>query len=109
SCERLASDDPPQDLWLDLRWRGDAQEGGLSAQIVVTVQNEIGALSDVAGVIARYGVSIANIRLSNRSQGFVEMAIDVEVKDVRQLNNLLAGLRVSKSVVSAERKDAEHP
>ena len=106
SCERLAAEDPPQDLWLDLRWRGDAEETSYFAQIVVTVNNEIGVLSDVASVIARYGVSIANIKLQNRSQGFVELVVDVEVKDARQLANLIGGLKASKSVITADRRDA---
>lgn len=107
SCERLALDDPPQDRWLDLRWRRDTEETSYFAQIVVTVNNEVGVLSEVANVIARYGVSIANIRLQNRGQGFVELVVDVEVTDARQLANLLGGLKASRSVVAAERREAQ--
>ncbi|MGE0408637.1 MAG: ACT domain-containing protein, partial [Amphiplicatus sp.] len=79
------------------------------AQIVVTIRNEIGVLSDVAGVIARYGVSIANIKMRNRSPEFVELFVDVEVKDTRQLEQMLAGLRASAAVLSAERNEmADH-
>ncbi|NJM36300.1 MAG: ATP-binding cassette domain-containing protein [Rhodomicrobium sp.] len=75
-CETLAREDPPQERWLDLKWRREAESISAYARISVTVRNEVGVLSDVAGVIARYGVSVANIKLRNRSPEFVEMVID---------------------------------
>ncbi len=103
-CETLAEEDPPQQRWLDLKWRdADEEESSGFARIVVTVQNGVGVLSEVAGVIARYGVSIANIRLKNRSKEFVDFVMDVEVKDARQLAQALGGVRASSSVITAER------
>ncbi|MEL6362778.1 MAG: bifunctional (p)ppGpp synthetase/guanosine-3',5'-bis(diphosphate) 3'-pyrophosphohydrolase [Pseudomonadota bacterium] len=102
TCQKLAEDDPPQDKWLDLRWRED-RELAASSQIRLTVHNENGVLSDVAGVIARYDVSIANIRLENQSADFVDLFVDVVINDAKQLTQMLAGVRASASVVSAER------
>lgn len=104
-CETLARDDPPQARWMDLSWKRETSSVSAFAQIVVTVRNEIGVLSDVAGIIARYGVSIANIKLQNRAQDFVELFIDVEVKDAKQLEQMLAGLRASAAVLSAVRNE----
>lgn len=108
SCERLAIDDPVQDRWIDLRWRRDAADATAFVKIVVTVRNEIGVLSDVAGIIAHFGVSIANIKLENRAEDFVEMLIDVEVKDARQLAHMMAGLGVASNVIKVERAGFEH-
>ncbi|NNL89164.1 MAG: ACT domain-containing protein, partial [Marinicaulis sp.] len=69
----------------------------------VTVQNGVGVLSEVAGIVARYGVSIASIRLQNRSKEFLEMVMDVEVHDAKQLSQTLAGIRAAPTVLSAER------
>ncbi|MBI1366233.1 MAG: RelA/SpoT family protein [Alphaproteobacteria bacterium] len=104
-CATLAREDPPQSRWLDLSWRKDQTSFRAIAQIIVTVRNEVGVLSDVAGVIARYGVSIVNIKMRNRSQDFVELIIDAEVKDARQMEQMLAGLRASTAVLSAERNE----
>ena len=43
-----------------------------------------------------------------RSTDFFDMEFDVEVFDTRHLANILAALRMCPSVVSAERKRAEH-
>jgi (p)ppGpp synthase/HD superfamily hydrolase len=103
-CATLSQDDPGQSQWVDIKWR-DKDNHIAYAKIVVTVRNEIGVLSDVAGIIARYGVSIANIRLDNKSPDFVELFIDIVVKDIRQLEQMLAGLRASANVLSAERNE----
>ena len=103
-CETLAKEDPPQSRWLDLKWRDNEEEGVTAfARVTVTVQNGVGVLSEVAGIIARYGVSIASMRLVNRSREFLDMLMDVEVKDARQLSQMLAGVRAAPSVISAER------
>ena len=109
-CETLAKEDPPQDRWLDLKWSAaDEEDSSGFARIIMTVQNGVGVLSEVASVIARYGVSIANIRLQNRSKEFVDFVMDVEVKDAKQLAQALGGVRASASVIAAERIGAsEH-
>ncbi|MEZ5982301.1 MAG: bifunctional (p)ppGpp synthetase/guanosine-3',5'-bis(diphosphate) 3'-pyrophosphohydrolase [Parvularculaceae bacterium] len=107
-CETLAREDPPQSRWLDLRWRKDSGDVSAVAQIIMTIRNDVGVLSDVAGIIARYGVSIANIKMRNRSREFVEVIVDLEVKDARQLEQLLAGLRASAAVLTAERNENEN-
>ena len=70
------------------------------------MRNGLGVLSEIAGIIARYGVSIANIRIHNRSKEFVDFILDVEVKDARQLTQMLAGVRASANVLDAERMGA---
>ena len=105
-CDTLAKDDPPQNRWLDLKWRAPDHEGeslAAFAKIFVSLRNGVGALSEVAGVIARYGISIANIKLQNRSKTFLEMIIDVEVSDAHKLSQALAGIRAVPSVISADR------
>ncbi len=103
-CATLESEGPSEGQWIDLRWR-EKENHIAYAKVVVTVRNEIGVLSEIAGIIARYRVSIANIRLENKSPDFVELFIDIVVKDVRQLEQMLAGIRASAHVLSAERNE----
>ena len=101
-CDSLDADAPEQARWIDLRWR-DGDDITAGSRIRVGVRNEIGVLSDVASVIARYNVSISNIGMSERGRDFVDLEIDVIVNDARQLTQMLAGLRASSNVVDAER------
>jgi GTP diphosphokinase / guanosine-3',5'-bis(diphosphate) 3'-diphosphatase len=107
-CEQLAIEDPPQRRWLDLKWRDNEDEETTAfTRISATIQNGVGVLSEVAGIIARYDISIASIKMQNRSKEFVELLMDVEVKDAHQLTQALAGLRAAPSVISAERTGSE--
>ncbi len=102
-CDTLAEEDPPQDRWLDLKWRESEEDTAAFTRIKITVYNGVGVLSEVAGIIARYGISIASINLQNRSNEFIDFLLDIEAKDAKQLSQLLAGLRASASVIDAER------
>ena len=107
-CEQLAKDDPPQSRWMDLKWReGEEEQFSAFARLIVTVQNGVGVLSEIAAIIARYGISIASMRLQNRSKEFIDIVMDVEVNDARQLTQALAGVRAAPSVLSAERAGFE--
>lgn len=107
-CERLAADDPGQERWLDLKWRDNDDEALTAfARLSVTVQNGVGVLSEIAGIIARYGISIASMRLQNRSKEFIDIVMDVEVHDARQLAQALAGVRAAPTVLSVERIGTE--
>ena len=102
-CDMLAKDDPDQSRWLDLKWAADKDDIFVIARIHVSVQNGVGVLSEVANIVARYGVSISGMKMRTLSRDFIEIVMDVEVRDVKQLNNVLAGVRAAPSVISAER------
>ncbi len=106
-CDRLAKDDPHQSRWLDLKWREGHHDIKAYAKVSIVARNGVGVLSEIAAIIARYGVSIANIRLDSGTGDFVTLVLDIEVKDTKQLLQMLAGLRATPSVVSAERNESE--
>ena len=65
--------------------------------------NEPGALSGVTSTIASNNGNINNLTIVNRSQDFFEMLIDIQVKDVRHLTNIIAALRADPVISSVER------
>lgn len=91
------------DDWLDVGW-GQGADGGTSvARILVRVTNNPGALAAVMTAIASDGGNISNVRVVNRNPLFFEFIIDVEVRDVPHLQNILGALRVSDAVESVDR------
>jgi GTP diphosphokinase / guanosine-3',5'-bis(diphosphate) 3'-diphosphatase len=94
-----AFDDQPE-RWLDVRWDVDPEDPRhFPTRIEVTAINEPGSLVQVAQVIAGHEANIANIGITRAAPDFSVMAIDVEVKDVKHLNRIIADLR-SKPAVS---------
>ena len=55
------------------------------------------------GLLGKNGGNITNLKIVNRSTDFFEILIDVEVKDVKHLTNIIAALRATPSINSVER------
>ena len=98
--------DKAQDMsdWLDVGWGGSAGETGLSvARLSVRVKNEPGSLAAVMTVIAANGGNIFNMKVKERNPLFFEFLVDIEVRDVAHLQNIVGALRVNNAVESVDR------
>ncbi|WP_306253405.1 bifunctional (p)ppGpp synthetase/guanosine-3',5'-bis(diphosphate) 3'-pyrophosphohydrolase [Parvularcula sp. IMCC14364] len=102
-CDSVATTSITEDEWLDMRWR-DNLEGGFVAPISINVNNRIGALAHVSSIMAHYEVDIVDIKLVNREVEFNEIQMDILIRDVRHLGNVLTGLRASEHVIGADRR-----
>ncbi len=103
-CETLESFADAPERWLDVSWhvdplKADAHVGRLH----VVVANEPGSLGSLSTVIGKSAGNITNLKITNRSADFFEMMIDVEVKDVRHLTNIIAALRATPAINTVER------
>ena len=72
-------------------------------RVHVTVANAPGSLGDLSTMIAKNDGNISNLKIINRSTDFFDMLIDVEVRDVKHLTDIIAALRASPAVNSVER------
>jgi (p)ppGpp synthase/HD superfamily hydrolase len=98
-----AFDDQPE-RWLDVRWDIDPDDPRhFPTRIEVTALNEPGSLVQVAQVIAGHDANIANIGITRSAPDFSVMSIDVEVKDVKHLNRIIADLRGKPTVSGVTR------
>ena len=72
-------------------------------RVSVIAANGANALGAVANAVAKQDGSVTNLKIANRQQDFFEVIVDVEVRDVRHLTNVIAGLRAAAGV--AERAE----
>ncbi len=104
-CETLENYTDSPERWIDVAW--DLKEetphiGRLKAHI----SHEPSSLATVTQVIAKELGNINNLKLTHRSTDFFEILLDIEVRDTRHLNNIIAGLRAKECVQSVERANA---
>jgi GTP pyrophosphokinase len=102
-CETLDNYSDTPERWVDLAWNVDGDEDSHTGRLQVIIANEPGSLGSLSTVIGRNDGNISNLKITNRSVDFFEMLIDVEVKDVRHLTNIIAALRASPVISSVER------
>jgi GTP pyrophosphokinase len=107
-CAELEKAQSSMDEWLDVMWDAHAAESGLSiARVLVRVKNSPGALGAVMTVIGKNGGNIYNMKVTNRNPLFFEFTVDIEVRDVAHLQNILGALRVNTVVESVDRVRGE--
>lgn len=107
TCERfmeIEANEPERVL--DVSWEhskvGDAQDSYVG-RLKAIVTHEVGGFALVAGTIAKDLGNITNIKITNRSSDFFELLIDIEVRDVSHLNNIIASLRSQNNIQSVDR------
>jgi GTP diphosphokinase / guanosine-3',5'-bis(diphosphate) 3'-diphosphatase len=99
-AEALKAFDEELERWIDVTWDIDEDNPQrFPARISLTVLNEPGSLAQVATVIGEANGNIDNIKMTNSVPDYTEMLIDLEVWDLKHLNDIIAGLK-AKDVVS---------
>ena len=91
------------DDWLDVGWGRNAGDGLSVARVLVRVKNSPGSLAAVMTVIAANGGNIFNMKVQERNPLFFEFIMDIEVRDVAHLQNIVGALRVNNAVESVDR------
>lgn len=103
-CAELENAQNSMSDWLDVTWGMHAAEGGPSiARVLVRVKNAPGSLAAVMNVIANNGGNIFNMKVTSRNPLFFEFNVDIEVRDLAHLQNILGALRVNAAVESVDR------
>ncbi len=96
-------DDEPE-RWIDVRWDLDeANNTRFMARIMINALNEPGTLAEVTQTIATSDVNIRSMSMTRVAADFTEVHIDLEVWDLRQLNQLIGQLKELQCVSTINR------
>lgn len=96
-------DDEPE-RWIDVRWDLDeANNTRFMARIVLNELNEPGSLAEVTQVLATGDVNIRSLTMNRVAADFTEVQMDLEVWDLRQLNQIIGQLKELSCVSTVSR------
>ncbi len=106
-CHTLENFSATPERFIDVDWDptvpADPKSEGHTGRITVVADNAPGAIANVTNAISRQDGDIVNLRIVNRQADFCELLVDVEVRDLRQLINVIASLRAATGVHQVER------
>ncbi len=103
-CDTLETYADTPERWLDVSWqRGSELPDFHVGRIQLTVMNEPGSLGTLSMVIGRNEGNISNLKITNRTREFFDLLIDVEVRDVKHLADIIAALRATPAINTVER------
>ena len=92
------------DRWLPLKWDDEASHGRMyDTRLSLTVANKIGALAIISRTIGEFGANISNLSMNQRDEDFCLLEIDLEVRDLNHVKEIISALRGSRLVNRVKR------
>jgi GTP pyrophosphokinase len=105
-CPTLESFSATPERFIDVDWDYAAAHSAAAShtgRINVIAANEPATLGDLANAVSRQHGNVSNLKITNRQHDFMEVLVDVDVRDARHLSNVIAGLRAVKGITQVER------
>ncbi|MGE5564674.1 MAG: RelA/SpoT family protein [Parcubacteria group bacterium] len=103
-CPELAKFEDQADAWRDLSWSSEAERNAVAvSRVRATIKDAPGVLGEVCSVIGQAGANITALNMHHRQANFFDVDVDIEVKDLRHLTNIVAALRANPSVETVDR------
>jgi len=92
------------DRWLPLKWDNEASHGRMyDTRLSLTVANKIGALAIISRTIGEFGANISNLSMNQRDEDFCLLEMDLEVRDLNHVKEIISALRGSRLVNRVKR------
>ncbi|MBV9736020.1 MAG: bifunctional (p)ppGpp synthetase/guanosine-3',5'-bis(diphosphate) 3'-pyrophosphohydrolase [Acidisphaera sp.] len=105
-CPTLESFAATPERFIDVDWDFSVlgrEKAPHTGRISVIAANQPGALANLTNAVSKHDGAIANLKIVNRQQDFFEALVDVEVRDLRHLSTVIAGLRAASGITEVER------
>ncbi|MDA1089005.1 MAG: bifunctional (p)ppGpp synthetase/guanosine-3',5'-bis(diphosphate) 3'-pyrophosphohydrolase [Proteobacteria bacterium] len=103
-CDTLEDFVDASERWLDVSWNLDKEASDIYVgRLRLTILNVPGSLGDLSTVIAKNDGNISNLKVADRTPQFFELLIDIEVRDLKHLTDIIAALRADPAINSVER------
>ena len=112
-CLTLESFAATPERFIDVDWDLNASMGKRdgktslhTGRVSVMAVNEPSMLANLTNAIAKHEGAVANLKIQNRQADFMEVLVDVDVRDLKHLSNVIAGLRAAPGITQVERARA---
>ena len=100
-CETLESFTRAPERWIDVGWSDEKEKAEMMVgRLDIVLVNLPNSFGTVTTVIGKNNGNITNMKITNRTPEFFDILVDVEVKDVAHLTNIIAALRANSAVNS---------
>ena len=102
-CESLENFADTPERWIEVGWDNMGDGEMHTGRLKIMLSHETGALADLTNIIAKDLGNITNLKITNRSTDFFEIIVDVGVKNLKHLNEIIGSLRSKATIHSVDR------
>ncbi len=110
TCQTLEQFAATPERFIDVDWDlaalGRDKSGMHIGRISVITGSEPAAMNNLLNAIVKQDGKVVTLHTVNRQQDFCEFLVDVEVRDLRHLSHVIAGLRAIQGISEVERARA---
>ncbi len=102
-CETLQNYSTNPEQWIDIAWDKNDKKQTYIGTINAILLHQPGSLAKLASEAEKYGANISNFKINSRSEDFFEISLDLEIRGLNHLTNIIAGLRSQPCIHSVTR------
>ncbi len=97
-CKVLEKYSNEPERWLDISWGKIDEAETYTGRLKIMLSNEPGSLGEISNIMARHNTNISNLNIVYRTVSYFEIMLDLDVKNVQQLEEIIASLKSCKAV-----------
>ncbi|HQT87056.1 MAG TPA: bifunctional (p)ppGpp synthetase/guanosine-3',5'-bis(diphosphate) 3'-pyrophosphohydrolase [Acidiphilium sp.] len=114
-CLTLETFSNTPERFIDVDWdyaqlsqtrEGPDKDKPFTGRVSVIATHAPNALANLANAVAKQNASLESLKIVHRQQDFFECLMDIEVRDLRHLSQVIAGLRAAGGVTQVDRAKA---
>ena len=103
-CPTLSQYTDEPERWIDVGWNKTVQPDSLlPVRIKVTLADQSTSMPELMTILAQQGAKLSNLTTQRRGGGWIDLTVDIDVRDKDHLDTILQALRSSERVSSVSR------
>jgi GTP diphosphokinase / guanosine-3',5'-bis(diphosphate) 3'-diphosphatase len=97
-CAALAEFEDQSKRWVDLHWQEGLHPAAHNVSLDLTIANDSGVLGRICTLIGEQGANISDLVFIDRKPDFYRLIVDVELRDIEHLHQLMLALEADSDV-----------
>ncbi len=103
-CPVLKKYEDEPERWLDIEWNDDVQSDKYyPVRLHIVIADKPSALATVSTTVSKYNSNISHLFTTSKSPGFMELTMDVDVKNATHLEEVMTALKALSVIISVEK------
>lgn len=105
-CVMLKKYAEEPERWLDIDWNESisGEQRVFPVRLQITVADKPNALATISTTVSKAGSNISHLFTTAKSSGFMELSMDVDVKNTSHLEEVVAALKALNVIISVKKE-----
>ena len=106
-CPTLSQYTDEPERWIDIGWNKKALSNtALPVRIKITLADQSNSMSELMTILTQQGAKLSNLTTQRRGGGWIDLTVDIDIRDKDHLDTILQVLRSSERISSVSRVKA---